>query len=106
MKAKLTMWGVKVWISADSRNAYISAFDIYTGDIFSEDLTIKTKGSYVLPPWTVRWYDNKDVFVMSTICGNEMTTLKRRRQESGTAQVDVGCPQMITDYNKYMGGLI
>ena len=50
MKAKLTMWGVKVWISADSRNAYISAFDIYTGDIFSEDLTIKTKGSYVLPP--------------------------------------------------------
>ena len=42
---------------------------------------------------------------MSTICGNEMTTVKRTRQESGTAQVDVGCPQMITDYNKYMGGV-
>ena len=42
---------------------------------------------------------------MSTICGNETTTVKKRRQESGTAQVDVGCPQMITDYNKYMGGV-
>ena len=160
MKAKPTKWGVKVWICADSRNGYISAFDIYTGkdpskplhpkglgyDVvmhlmenyygkgyllftdnfytspilckdllekkiyltgtvrtnrkqFPEDLTIKSKNAprdhkfrHHEHITAVRWYDNKDVFVMSTICGNEMTTVKRRRQESGTARVDVDCP--------------
>ena len=38
MKAKLTIWQVKVWICADSRNAHISAFDIYTGKDLSMPL--------------------------------------------------------------------
>ena len=34
-----------------------------------------------------------------------MTKVKWRRQESGTTKVDISCPQVIADYNKYMGGV-
>lgn len=79
---------------------------------FPKDLAKKSKNTrgdtafrYHQHITAVKWYDNKDVFVMSTMCGDEMTTVKRRRQESGTTRVDISCPQMIADYNKYMGGI-
>ena len=79
---------------------------------FPEELTVKNKNApnddvfrHHEHTTAVRWYDNKDVYVMSTMWSNEMTTVKRRRQERGTGRVDVDCPQMIAEYNEYMGGV-
>lgn len=79
---------------------------------FPEDLAKKSKSApgdhtfcFHEHITAVRWFDNKDVFVMSTICSDELTTVKRRRKEGGIARVDVSCPQMIADYNKHMGGV-
>lgn len=52
----------------------------------------------------VRWHDRKDVYAMSTIVGDELTTVKRRGATSGS-RVDVVCPEIIADYNQYMGGV-
>ena len=46
-----------------------------------------------------RWYDNKDVFCISTLLSDSLTTVKRRVVK--VAQ-DVTCP---VDYNKHMGGV-
>ena len=31
MPRKLTEWGIKVWVLADSHNGYFSRFEVYTG---------------------------------------------------------------------------
>ena len=49
-----------------------------------------------------RWYDNKDVYCLSTIFNGSLTTV-RRQVEKETR--DISCPEMIADYNKYMGGV-
>lgn len=49
-----------------------------------------------------RWYDNKDVYALSTVHGGNIT--KVRRRVDGEMR-DVDCPVIISDYNKYMGGV-
>ena len=51
----------------------------------------------------VKWHDNRDVFAMSTFVSDKMTTVKRRK-DSGP-KVDISCPEMISDYNQFMGGV-
>ena len=52
----------------------------------------------------VRWHDRKDVYALSTFIGDELTTVKRRGKTSGS-RVDVSCPEIIADYNQFMGGV-
>lgn len=37
MKAKLTKWGIKVWVLAESPSGYIYKFDVYLGKSTDED---------------------------------------------------------------------
>jgi len=80
---------------------------------FPKDLASKSKNAqqgdqtyrYHEHITAVKWHDNKDVFVMSTMFGNEITTVKRRAKQDKATRVDVSCPAMIADYNKFMGGV-
>lgn len=53
----------------------------------------------------VKWLDNKPVTLISSICSgvNEITVVRRRKGEA--SQMQVKCPEMIQDYNSYMGGV-
>ena len=50
----------------------------------------------------VRWSGNKDVQAISTLYSNSLTTI--RRQVDGQRK-DVLCPDNISDYNSFMGGV-
>ena len=50
----------------------------------------------------VRWSDNKDVYALSTLYSDQLTTARRR---VGSAVSDVPCPRIISDYNALMGGV-
>ena len=50
----------------------------------------------------VRWIDNKDVYALSTIFSDTLTTARRR---VGNHAQDIPCPQIISDYNAFMGGV-
>ena len=48
------------------------------------------------------WYDNKDVYALSTMHSDSLTTV---RQQVDKASKDIHCPLIISDYNKYIGGV-
>ncbi len=50
----------------------------------------------------VRWTDNKDVFAISTLLGDNNSTAKRH--VDGVVK-DVPIPEIISDYNQFMGGV-
>ena len=52
----------------------------------------------------VKWHDRKDVHAMSTFIGDDLTTVKRRGDTTGS-RMEVVCPEIITDYNQFMGGV-
>ena len=49
-----------------------------------------------------RWFDNRDMFCLST-CFSDSTTTIRRRVEKELK--DVPCPDIVVDYNKHMGAV-
>ncbi len=49
-----------------------------------------------------RWFDNRDVFCLSTCFTNSTATIRRR---VGKEAKDVACPNIVVDYNKHMGGV-
>nr|XP_023013341.1 piggyBac transposable element-derived protein 3-like [Leptinotarsa decemlineata] len=50
-----------------------------------------------------RWRDNRVVNLASNFHGNE-TTVVKRKQKDGTS-IEIPCPTIVADYNKYMGGV-
>ena len=48
----------------------------------------------------VHWHDKRDVFAMSTMHGNAMNEITRRNEEK------VMKPEIITEYNKFMNGVV
>ncbi|KAH9639642.1 hypothetical protein HF086_009095 [Spodoptera exigua] len=53
----------------------------------------------------VKWSDNKVVtFISSYIDSYPIEKIKRYSKES-KSKVDVACPQVVKEYNKYMGGV-
>ena len=50
----------------------------------------------------VKWSDNRDVHSISTLYNNQMTRVKH--QVDGES-VEVPCPEIIDDYNAFMGGV-
>ena len=44
------------------------------------------------------------MYAMSTFIGEELTTVKRRGATIGSRE-DVICPEIIADYNQFMGGV-
>jgi hypothetical protein len=53
----------------------------------------------------VRWYDNRVVNIVSTFVGSEPLTRVRRWCRKEKVYTDIDCPQVITVYNKHMGGV-
>ena len=54
----------------------------------------------------VKWHDRKDFHAMSTFIGDDLhvPTVKRRGDTTGT-RMEVVCPEIVTDYNQFMGGV-
>lgn len=52
----------------------------------------------------VKWLDNKDVCAMSTHISNGLISVKRRCSETNS-RIDVSCPEIISGYNQFMGGV-
>jgi len=50
----------------------------------------------------VRWLDNRDIFCLSTAVGDSVTKVNRRE---GTEVIEVDCPEIIEEYNAFMGGV-
>lgn len=50
-----------------------------------------------------KWKDTKCVHLCSNFHGSESTEVKRKNKDGTT--VSVKCPQIIVDYNNYMGGV-
>ncbi|KAH8035585.1 hypothetical protein HPB51_007768 [Rhipicephalus microplus] len=53
----------------------------------------------------VRWQDNGTVNMASTHLGVGNIGTVRRWSESQKVHVDIDCPEVVLDYNKYMGGV-
>lgn len=53
------------------------------------------------------WYDNKPVYLMSTIHRPEVTpaVCVKRRKSAANPDGEIRCPPLIKDYNKYMGAV-
>ena len=50
----------------------------------------------------VRWFDKRDVLMLSTIFQNETVIADRR---SGHSVLSITCPKIVSDYNAFMGGV-
>lgn len=50
-----------------------------------------------------KWMDNRSVLFISNYHGSEETTIKRK-QPDGTSNM-FSCPQVVKDYNTFMGGV-
>nr|XP_054928570.1 piggyBac transposable element-derived protein 2-like [Dermacentor andersoni] len=53
----------------------------------------------------VRWHDNGPVNMISTLVGVGNPTKVKRWSDSAKEHVDLACPQVIAEYNKFMGGV-
>jgi hypothetical protein len=54
---------------------------------------------------SVRWYDNKAVTLLSTYAGTEPISEVTRWNSKQLVHEKVACPNIITVYNKHMGGV-
>ena len=52
----------------------------------------------------VKWQDRREVYAMCTKITNDVTQVKRRSSD-GPGRIDVPCPKIIEQYNKFMGGV-
>lgn len=50
-----------------------------------------------------KWKDTKGVLLASNYHGSETTSVKRRAKDG--SKLDVACPEVVKDYNSYMGGV-
>ena len=48
------------------------------------------------------WYDNRDVYALSTAVDDTVVQVRRRVENE---VIDVTCPEIIQDYNSFMGGV-
>lgn len=53
----------------------------------------------------VKWKDNKSVMMISNCTGADNTSLIKRWDKPTKTYVDVTCPKVISNYNRYMGGV-
>lgn len=53
----------------------------------------------------VRWVDNKVVCMASSFCGIQPLSTVKRWNTNEKRKTDVPCPNIVTQYNKHMGGV-
>ena len=53
----------------------------------------------------VKWMDNRSVLLVSTACRPDASSDVERRQKGSQEKVKVLCPDMVKEYNRYMGGV-
>lgn len=53
----------------------------------------------------VRWHDNGPVNMAFTLVGLESLTKVKRWSKLAKEHVDIDCPQVIPEYNRFMGGV-
>lgn len=54
--------------------------------------------------WNVSWMDNKEVMLLSSFVGAEPHHKVRRYNRREKKHEELDCPNIIVDYNRYMGG--
>lgn len=57
------------------------------------------------PISAVIWKDNKAVKLVSTYCGELPKTKVKRFDRSKKKEIEIDCPQLVTEYNHNMGGV-
>ncbi|CAB3241779.1 unnamed protein product [Arctia plantaginis] len=57
------------------------------------------------PKVLVKWKDNKSVLIASNCTGSNCTEMVKRWDNRTRTYVDVTAPQIIQNYNRYMGGV-
>ena len=62
----------------------------------------EVKFAYYKELTATHWYDNRDIFCLSTNFSDSLTSVRRR---VGKEVKDIQCPDIIDDYNKHMGGV-
>ncbi|KAJ8932025.1 hypothetical protein NQ314_015019 [Rhamnusium bicolor] len=50
-----------------------------------------------------KWHDNKVVHLICNYHGTNSTTVKRMQKDG--SRKDIACPEIVPDYNRYMGGV-
>ncbi|KAJ8928102.1 hypothetical protein NQ314_019363 [Rhamnusium bicolor] len=50
-----------------------------------------------------KWHDNRVVHLISNYHGTKSTTVKRMQKDG--SRKDIACPEIVPDYNRYMGGV-
>lgn len=53
----------------------------------------------------IKWMDTKSVHMPFPILYNQILQLLQRQCLESAQKVNVTCPEMVTKYNKYMGGV-
>lgn len=75
---------------------------------FNEDKKMERGESQQMvrgPVAVVKWKDNKSVFLASNCSGVESNMVVKRWETKVRAYIDVTAPQIVANYNKYMGGV-
>ncbi|KAL7634844.1 UNVERIFIED_CONTAM: hypothetical protein RMT77_015221 [Armadillidium vulgare] len=53
----------------------------------------------------IRWYDNSIVQLASTFVGKSLGKKVQRWCPKSKSKIEINCPQMVEEYNKFMGGV-
>lgn len=89
--------------------------DRIPGLIFSTDKDMKKKGRGTYEEYettidqirifALKWFDNKSVCLASTFCGSQPTDIVQRFDRKSKTKIDIPRPNMIKQYNHFMGGV-
>lgn len=81
--------------------AFDSDKKIKNGDRGATDSRVHSEDNIIV----VKWFDTRPVHLISTYAGVEETTAIRRYDRKRKEYINVQCPEIVTEYNKFMGGI-
>lgn len=67
----------------------------------SSDFRVNEDGDVI----AVKWYDNRSVHLISTYAGVEKPSQIQRYDRKSKEYVSIACPEIVTQYNSFMGGI-
>ena len=67
----------------------------------SSDYKVNEDGNMI----AVKWFDNRSVHLISTYAGVEEPRQIQRYDRKSKEYVSITCPEIITEYNAFMGGI-
>ena len=67
----------------------------------SSDMMVDGNSSMIM----VRWYDNRAVSFVSSYAGIEASSTVKRWSRNDKRNIEIDCPFVVREYNKFMGGV-